>query len=301
VPSPTADRAAEGDPISLEELTGALTAVRAGGDRFWAESPDWWAGDRVFGGVATAQAFSAACQTVAAPLHPHSLHGYFLRPAAPSRSPRIEVARVRDGRTFSVRQVTTTIDGKATFVMLCSFHAGEAGDEYQLPMPPAPGPGSAAPVALPQPIELRELGPTPRQPDGTYRSTRRVWLRTTGRLGDDPGLHACVAAYLSDMTGAAYRPHSLGTWGTHTDASLDHAMWFHRPVRCDEWLLYDLQALVNAGGRSTLRGTLHDRRGVLRMSMAQELLIRPLEHPRPGPRPLWAEKDGGTRVDPTQL
>jgi acyl-CoA thioesterase-2 len=89
-------------------------------------------------------------------------------------------------------------------------------------------------------------------------------------------------AYLSDMTGTGFRPHSLGEWGTHTDASLDHAIWFHRPVRVDEWLFYDIHAVVNAGARSTVRGELYSRDGVLRASIAQELLIRRLDGNRVG-------------------
>ena len=101
----------------------------------------------------------------------------------------------------------------------------------------------------PFPFDIRELGPTERRDDGTYLSTRRCWFRTREALPDDPAVHACVLAYFSDMTGAAFRPLSLGIWGTHTDASLDHAVWFHRPWRADAWSIFDLQTLVNAGGR----------------------------------------------------
>jgi acyl-CoA thioesterase-2 len=120
-------------------------------------------------------------------------------------------------------------------------------------------------------------------------------------MPDDPALHACVLAYLSDMTGAAFRPHSLGTWGTHTDASLDHALWFHRPARADEWNLFDFQALVNAGGRATIRSTMHDQAGTLHLSMAQELLIRRLEVPLTIEEPPWLERERRRLVEGDQV
>ena len=122
---------------------------------------------------------------------------------------------------------------------------------------------------------------TPVGSDGTYAATRRAWFRTRGRLPDDPQAHVTVVAFMSDMTGSAFRPMSLGVFGEHTDASLDHALWFHRPFRIDEWMLYDLQALTTTGGRATIRGLLFDQQGWLCVSMAQELLIRRLAVPRP--------------------
>jgi len=266
----------------LEELTRALWASPVGADTFVADGPDWWAGDRVFGGMVVAQALSAAIQTVDPSMAVHSLHGYFLRPTPSGLAVSLSVSRVRDGHSFALREVVSRVGEKQTFVLHSSFHLPEGGDEYQLPMPDGVGdPELLVPAETPIPFFVRELGPTPPRPDGSYEATRRVWLRTRTDLPDAPGLHACVIAYLSDMTGAAFRPHSLGTWGTHTDASLDHSVWFHRPVRSDEWLLYDLQAVVNSGGRAMVRGAMFRRDGTLVVSMAQELLIRPLEDPRP--------------------
>ena len=105
-------------------------------------------------------------------------------------------------------------------------------------------------------------------------------------------MHACVLTYFSDMTGASFRPLSLGSWGTHTDASLDHAVWFHRPARADEWTIFDLHALVNAGGRATVRATMHGEDGRLHLSMAQELLIRELDEPLVFEPPSWADRRG---------
>jgi acyl-CoA thioesterase-2 len=285
---PGADGPAGRGAGSMEELSAALVARPLGGGRFVAGSPDWWGGDRVFGGMVVAQALSAAIQTVERATPVHSMHAYFLRPSLPGRPVDLVVHRVRDGRSFSTREVTSSVDGKVTFQMACSFHGDEPGDEYQLAMPEVPGPDDVEQADVPIPFLVRELGPSPRRPDGSYGSTRRVWLRTRTPLADDPLLHTCVVAYLSDMTGAAFRPKSLGTWGTHTDASLDHSLWFHRPVRADQWLLFDLQALVNAGGRATVRGVMFDREGRLVVSMAQELLIRPLEDPEPESAPAWS-------------
>ena len=281
---------------TVPELVAALTAQEGppgpdGRQVFVTSSPNWWGGDRVFGGMVVAQALRAATRTVPEGLDVHSLHGYFLRPSSPGSTSTHRVERVRDGRSFTTREVATEVEGRTTFRMTCSFHAAEAGDEYQLPMPPdVTPPEQSDGIEILFPFDIRELGATARRADGTYESTRRCWFRTRERLPDDPALHACILAYLSDMTGAAFRPLSLGTWGSHTDASLDHALWFHRPRRADEWNLFDLQALVNAGGRATVRSTMYGDDGVLYQSMAQELLIRELEVPQVFEAPPWADR-----------
>ncbi len=296
---------------SLSELIDGIVAKPVGEGRssvssaqgpstFVTTSPDWWGGERTFGGMVVAQALSAAARTVSEDLDIHSLHGYFLRPSIPGTPSTHQVERLRDGRSFSTREVVSEVEGRETFRMACSFHRAEAGDEYQLPMagdvpspeaiavddgkvpsrfPSGAGAGAAAGAAAtppPSPFDVRDLRSTERREDGTYLSTRRCWFRTRGRLSDDPAIHACVLAYLSDMTGAAFRPLSLDSWSGYTDASLDHAVWFHRPRRADVWNLFDFQALLNASGRSTIRGTMYGEDGVLYLSMAQELLIRKL-------------------------
>jgi acyl-CoA thioesterase-2 len=160
--------------------------------------------------------------------------------------------------------------------------------------PGTPPPGEVAGFEAPFPYDVRELGTTERRTDGTYQSTRRCWFRVRDTLADDPAVHACVLAYFSDMTGASFRPHSLGVWGTHTDASLDHALWFHRPWRADVWSLFDIHALVNAGGRATVRATMHGEDGTLHLSMAQELLIRELDEPLQITTPGWVDRDAPT-------
>jgi acyl-CoA thioesterase-2 len=205
------------------------------------------------------------------------------------------VDSLRDGRSFSTRQVTSDVEGRETFRMTCSFHVPEEGDSYQLPITPEiPPPAEVDGFEAPFPFDIRELGATERREDGTYQSTRRCWFRTREPLSDDPAVHAGVLAYFSDMTGASFRPHSLGVWGTHTDASLDHALWFHRPWRADIWSFFDLHALVNAGGRATIRATMHGEDGTLHLSMAQELLIRELDEPLQITSPLWTERDAAT-------
>ncbi|MGP0030735.1 MAG: acyl-CoA thioesterase [Acidimicrobiales bacterium] len=292
---------------TVSELVAAITSrpVEPGPDgrpAYVTTTPDTGEGRRAFGGLVVAQALHAATRTAPEGLDVHSLHGYFLRPVPLGSSSLHRVEHVRDGRSFSVREVSSEVGGRPAFRMTCSFHRPEAGDEYQLPVAPdIPSPGAAEGADVPFPFDIRELGATERRADGTFLSTRRCWFRSRERLPDDPALHACVLAYLSDMTGAAFRPLSLGIWGVHTDASLDHALWFHRPRRADEWNFFDLQALVNAGGRATVRGTMHGDDGTLYLSMAQELLIRELEVPvraeTPpwvvrGERPLESEREG---------
>jgi acyl-CoA thioesterase-2 len=276
------------DAIATHEVEPAADAVQ----RFESTSPTWWVGNRTFGGMVVAQALHAVWHTVPDGLDLHSLHGCFLRPSLPGSTSVHRVERVRDGRSFTTREVTSEVEGRTAFRMTCSFCVPEEGDEYQLPMPAGiPGPEDIAGVEGPFPFDFREVGATPRRDDGTYASTRRFWARTRERLPDDPALHSCVLAYLSDMTAASFRPLSLGTWGTHTDASLDHSLWFHRPRRADEWNLFDMTTLVNTGGRSTMRASMYGEDGVLYQSMAQELLIRRLEVPIAFEPPPWAVKD----------
>jgi acyl-CoA thioesterase-2 len=292
------DQAEEAEVVeaTVDDLVGAITARKGalrpdGSPTFTTTSPAWWGGERTFGGMVVAQALHAAVQTAPAGMEVHSLHGYFLRPTVPGARTTHLIEHVRDGRSFSTRGVTSLVDGRETFRMTCSFHTPEGGDDYQLAMAPGiPRPNEIEGFEAPFPFDIRELGATEKREDGTFRSTRRCWFRTRETLPDDPALHACVLAYFSDMTGAAFRPLSLGSWGTHTDASLDHAVWFHRPWRADRWSLFDLHALVNAGGRATIRATMHGEDGNLHLSMAQELLIRKLEVPLVFEPPAWLER-----------
>jgi acyl-CoA thioesterase-2 len=271
----------------LDELVDAIRVSPVGRDVFSAASPDWW-GERVFGGMVVAQSLHAATQTVDG-LRPHSLHSYFVRPVRPGVRTTLTVEHLRDSRSFATRQVTAEQEGKMTSRLACSFHVAEDGEEYQLPMQSVPSPEDIAFSGDPPfPIDVRDAGPV-RVPDGSFSSTGRLWYRTCAPLPDDEDLHACMLTFLSDMTRTSFRPLSLDKWGAHTDASIDHALWLHRPARPDQWLFYDLQAVVNTAGRSLVRGEMYLPDGTLCMSMAQELLIRPLPG-QGGPAP-WATGD----------
>jgi acyl-CoA thioesterase-2 len=152
------------------------------------------------------------------------------------------------------------------------------GDEYQPVMPTGlPPPEETAPAAWQNgPWVALDIGPTPPEPDGTFLKTRRVWVRIDDDLPDDARLHTTLAAFVSDLTGSSFRPLSLDEWGVHTDASVDHAVWFHRPFRPDRWLYMEHHAVVCTAGRSVVRGAVYDQAGHLCLTMTQELLIRRL-------------------------
>lgn len=248
---------------------------------------------RVFGGQVAAQALMAAGRTVAHG-QVHSLHSYFLRPGDPEVPILYEVDRIRDGRSFTTRRVVAIQHGRAIFNLAVSFHDAEEGPEHQFPMPEVPAPETLptlaerlAPLreqmgdwfARPHPIDQRHLGPLPwesPEPGGPYQ---RLWIRADGSLADDPLLHACVATYASDLSlfDTILRAHPVG-WNdpNFMGASLDHCMWFHRPFRADEWLLYDTDSPVATGARGLARGFLFDRSGRLVVSMVQEGLVRSL-------------------------
>jgi len=228
----------------------------------------------------------------------HSLHAYFLRPGDPSTPILYLVDRIRDGHTFTTRRVVAIQHGKAIFHLSASFQPEESGPDHQIPMPEAPDPETLptwderiAPFlsAMPEeirrwmsrerPIETRPvqfvdpLHPVPRPP------RQMVWIRASGRLADSLLLHQCVVAYASDMTllDTATLPHAIA-WndGRYMMASLDHAMWFHRPFRADEWLLYVQESPSAHGARGFATGTLFTRDGRCAVSVAQEGLVRPV-------------------------
>ncbi len=249
--------------------------------------PAGW--QRVYGGQVLAQALTAATRTVEDNIRvPHSLHGYFLRPGDPGIPILYTVDRIRDGRSFTTRRVVAVQRGAAIFSMAVSFHVAEDGLSHSLPMPDVPGPDDCPPqpehVAQPvefetrgQPIEMRFVEPYDEYNPSPAPPWQHVWIRTVDAMPDDPRLHQCLLAYASDMTllDTSYRPHGLG-WkdtGFHV-ASLDHAMWFHRPCRADGWLLYAQDSPNSGGARGFSRGTFFTQAGELVASVAQEGLIR---------------------------
>jgi acyl-CoA thioesterase-2 len=246
---------------------------------------------RVFGGQVAAQSLMAAGRTVNNG-RPHSLHAYFLRPGDPTAPILYEVDRIRDGRSFSTRRVVAIQHGRAIFNMSTSFHVDEPGLSHQFPMPDVPDPETLEPLevrlepfretlgdwfARPHPIDQRHIGELPFSQGAAAEPVQRLWIRADGTLPDDPLLHTCIAAYASDMSlfDTMLAPHEV-KWDD-TDfmgASLDHCMWFHRPFRADEWLLYDMDSPSAYGARGLARGFLFTRDGQLVVSMVQEGLMR---------------------------
>jgi acyl-CoA thioesterase II len=260
------------------ELEEMIRARPDGDGQAVGSVPDWF-GPVAFGGFVIAQTLHAATTTVDASdgRRPHSLHCYFLRPVMAGRPVTYRISRVRDGRSFTTRRVEATQEDKLVCTMQCSFTVDTIGYEYELPVAGDVPDVDHVPDAENQgPWVERVIGPTEPATDGTRRSTSRAFFRLPGRLPEDPMLHATIVAMVSDMTLTGGRP--LRLEGTIDGmVSLDHALWFHRPLRADEWIYYDVHSLVNTGGRGALRGTLHTADGRLAASVAQEMLLRVID------------------------
>ncbi len=279
----------------LKNLVDLLSLERIDRDLFRGRSQDlgWGA---IFGGQVLGQALSAAAQTVTPERPPHSIHGYFIAAGELDRPIVYQVDRLRDGRSFSTRRVVAVQEGEAIFSLEASFQGVEPGFEHQDRMPEVPPPdalpserelaqafASKLPPALrvmataERPIEIRPVEPrNPMVPVPTAPS-RKLWYRAIDRLPDDEALHRYLLAYASDFSflTTALDPHGV-SWLTPgmQVASLDHAMWFHRPFRADEWLLYDVESPNASGARGLVRGRFFDRQGRLVASTVQEGLIR---------------------------
>jgi len=248
---------------------------------------------RVFGGQVAGQALVAAARTVEPEFNVHSLHSYFLRPGDTKVPILYEVDRIHDGRSFKTRRVIAIQHGRAIFNLSASFHVEESSFDHQDPMPV----GVAEPESLPdfkerwkewaelmgddyerdRPIDMRNADWEPRDRKRELPPDQRVWLRADGRLPDDPVLHACIVTYASDMTllDTTILPHAVGAMEESIFmASLDHAMWFHRPFRADDWLLYVQHTPSMSGARGFARGSIYTREGALAISVVQEGLIR---------------------------
>ena len=255
---------------------------------------------RVFGGQVAAQALVAAGRTVPEDRPAHSLHAYFLRPGDPGAPIVYQVDRIRDGRSFTTRRVVAVQHGQPIFHLSASFQRHEEGLEHQEPMPEAPDPETLPPAEELLPahadrfqdptvvdrllearaaIDLRYVEDPPFLTAGVRREPRsQVWFRTRGKVADNPMLHICLATYVSDMTllDSILLAHGRGGWavGDVVGASLDHAMWFHRPLRADEWLLYDQQSPSASGGRGLGTARIYTQDGRLAVSVIQEGLVR---------------------------
>jgi acyl-CoA thioesterase II len=249
---------------------------------------------RVFGGQVAAQALVAAARTVPPERSVHSLHAYFLRAGDPSIPIVYQVDQTRDGRSFTTRRVVAIQHGRVIFTMSASFQRAEAGLDHHGRMPDVPDPESLPTLAdrlagyadrlviarLPRPFDLRWVDDPPwqrRGGGGDPGRSQRLWLRVDGTLPDDPVLHVSVLTYASDLTllESVLVTHgvSFGLDDVH-GASLDHAMWFHRSFRTDEWLLYESASPSASGGRGLATGRIWTRDGRHVVSVVQEGLLR---------------------------
>lgn len=256
-------------------------------------------GPRIFGGQVIGQALMAASRTVPGRLA-HSLQAYFLRPGDARDSILFRVERVRDGGSFSTRRVVAEQRGRPIFDCAVSFHNAEDGPEHQIAKhPDIPEPEDLiteqevnarflenddisenfrAALLRRKPIEFRPA--TPRHPidPGKTDPIRQTWLRATGLDSDDPTLHQALLGYISDhnLISTSLFPHGVTFINRNMQtASLDHTIWFHRPIRIDDWLLYDIESPIATGARTFSRGRIFNRRGELVASVAQEGLARP--------------------------
>jgi acyl-CoA thioesterase II len=300
---------------ALDRLLDLLDLEQIEMNIFRGRSPDEQV-QRVFGGQVAGQALVAAGRTVPGGRPVHSLHAYFIRPGDPAVPIVYTVDRVRDGRTFTTRRVSAIQHGKAIFTLSASFHHPEPGPAHADPMPDAPLPETIkrssdrpdqilgevpaeiyevpaeiyeVPASVYEhPIDLRSISPLSGEPewDPALRTTGNlVWLRVNGELPDDPLLHVCLMTYISDMTllDSVLTRHGLSfADGRTSGASLDHAMWFHRPFRADRWLLYSQESPAAYGARGLARGQVFTAEGELVVSVMQEGLVRTSPRP-PGP------------------
>jgi acyl-CoA thioesterase-2 len=283
----------------LEHLIALLRLEDLGNDGYRGQSQDLGWG-RVYGGQVLGQAVTAAGATISG-RRLHSLHAYFVRPGDTALPIDYQVERVRDGAGFSVRRVVASQSGLPIFNMSSSFQIDEEGYEHQFPMPDVPGPETIPNEQerarrnadkLPPDVLKRALADRPIEmrivdPDDHFNGTRLEpkryqWMRAAGPTPDDPIVHQCLLAYASDwgLLSTSLRPHGLSILSRKIQsASLDHAMWFHRDFRIDDWLLYVTDSPSASGARGFTRGEIFDRQGRLVASTAQEGLIRQRKKP----------------------
>jgi acyl-CoA thioesterase-2 len=278
---------------ALDDLVDLLDLENIEVNIFRGVSPDENR-QRVFGGQVAGQALVAASRTVPSDRLVHSLHAYFLRPGDPTTPILYEVDRIRDGNSFTTRRVVAIQHGRAIFNLQASFHVDEPGLDHQQAMPD----GLADPATLPdfrtrmapykdllgdwydrpRPIDMRYVDPMPVERGPADRTPfQKVWLRADGTLPDDPVLHACIVTYASDMTllDTTLLPHGISWHDNRVQmASLDHAMWFHRGFRADDWLLYDQGTPSTSHARGLAYGSIFTHDGHMAISVVQEGLIR---------------------------
>ncbi len=286
----------------LQDLVSLLDLEHLEVNLFRGQSRDL-GGKSVFGGQVIGQALVAASRTVERSV-PHSLHAYFLRPGDMSQPIVYEVERLRDGNSFTARQVQAIQHGKPILAMIANFQKPETGLEHQAPMPDVPPPEKLESLRdlydrwidevpeLPEriyhsltrelAIEFKPVNPwNPLKPDSSP-GQQALWFRAAGKLPDNPMLHRCVLAYASDfnLLSTALRPHGKSWFANNMAvASIDHALWFHRDGRVDDWLLYSMDSPTAQDARGLSRGQIFDRKGRLIASVVQENLMREVTTP----------------------
>jgi acyl-CoA thioesterase-2 len=285
---------------ALDDLLDILELEQLEVNLFRGISPDEDR-QRVFGGQVASQALVAVGRTVDSDKHVHSLHAYFLRAGDPRIPIIYDVDRIRDGRSFATRRVVAIQHGRPIFNLSASFQIDEPGPDHQYPMPDAPDPETLPTIRerlepyadqfptefvdwirRDRPIDTRSARlPRWLDPDNSPREPEQhVWFRADGALPDDPLLHACIVVYASDLTllDTAVMAHAR-SWDDDRFmiASLDHAMWFHRPLRADQWLLYHQKSPSASGGRGLAEGFIYNADGTLAVTVIQEGLIRPVQ------------------------
>jgi acyl-CoA thioesterase-2 len=282
------------EQAAVDGLVQLLDLEQLAPDCYRGRSPrSHW--QRVFGGQVAGQALVAAGRTVEPERRVHSLHSYFIRPGDPAIPIVYDVDRVRDGRSFTTRRVVAVQHERPIFTLSASFQLDQPGADHQSSMPEVPAPETLPTLderlagvddtvggvyrALPRPIDLRYVDPPPweQRAHGPREGLNRVWMRANGVLPDDPLLHVCVLTFASDMTllDSVLVRHGLAPGLDRiTMASLDHAMWFPRPFRADEWCLYAAESPNASGSRGLATGRFFSRDGRHLVSVVQEGMIR---------------------------
>ena len=275
------------DAEGVAPLVALLDLTELDTNLYAAPSPHYTYRPTIFGGQVAAQALRAATLTVEEDRGVHSLHSYFLRPGRPGDPVVRYVERVREGRSFTTRRVVARQHGEAIFILSASFQVDEPGPSQQIPSPEVPGPDDLPPPDTTGVAARFDMGFDVRTVEGgrafdepAPRSTPlspslTVWMRTRGPLTDDPGMHASVLAYVSDMRSGGAALVEGQSIASVVMASLDHSMWFHRPIRADEWMLLQVRPVSTSGARGLVLGTIHDHRGEHGLTFTQEVLTRP--------------------------
>ena len=276
--------------FNTEEILALLQLEQTGSDRFRGRS-HFMGSPNVFGGQVLGQALHAAGQTVSEGRRPHSLHSLFILTGKLSLPVDYEVERVRDGGSFSTRRVVASQEGKRIFVLSASYQQEEEGLSHQRPMPAAPDPETlpsnlelwferakaAGQPYIPAPVDFRSADGSDPITNPTRSPRKQVWIRAPHVLPDARNVHEELFAYVSDygLLSTSLQPHGVSLRDPRLQiASLDHTVWFHRPFRMDEWLLFDIESTNAAGGRGLNFSTVYNQKGELVATCAQEGLIR---------------------------